>query len=112
MAAIAIRMIAFALRGLIGLPWPRADSGATRAGVIEPPLLGRRRFPRRRFPRGASKNGASNEQSRGRDERELVHADGDHPWRQLIEPEAEGEGDPGQAADEGAEYQEALGNDR
>ena len=60
---------------------------------------------------GTAEDGTSDQEPGCRKERELIHADGDHPRRELIEPEAEGEGEAGQPSDESTENKEALGKE-
>jgi hypothetical protein len=47
--------------------------------------------------------GSSHEQPGGRNERQLIHPDGDHPRRELIEPEAPCEGETRKRSDKGTE---------
>ena len=52
---------------------------------------------------GPAEDGTSHEEPGGRKEGELIHPDGDHPRRELIEPKPEGEGQTCQRSDKGTE---------
>lgn len=106
MPTVAIHMIRLARRLLIRVPGAGSDKRATPARI-----LGRSLLERCPSAGGASQDGAGYEEPPGRDERQLVHADGDHPRREVVGAEAQREGESGEAADEGTENQEAFGND-
>lgn len=98
---VALQAIGLAHRAVAGFPRSRPESLGN-IGVV------RHIGARRPLPGSATEHGTRYQEAARGDEGKLVHADGNHPRRQLINPEAERQGDTRRAANEDAEDEETF----